>query len=240
MIYLNVPYSEKNIVKERGAKWDPKEKKWFVKNRKDYSKFLPWLITTDEFEHFDIPILVDYFYIIEGMDLCWKCKQPTKVIGFADGPYFNISIVDGACEHFTREYYMGNQYIEEGLIPSVSEIMQDDDIQVKEGFSIWPNSLLEVLKKLYNYHYGYSHTLKSNCYANHCQHCDALQGNHFLFHEISSPFFLRYPQKAKHLTIYKIPLKIDIANTIFPFVTEFDEYFKLYAHFDEIDGLVIS
>ena len=28
--WLNVPYDEKELAKENGAKWDPVEKKWFA------------------------------------------------------------------------------------------------------------------------------------------------------------------------------------------------------------------
>lgn len=31
-VYLNVPYSEKDIAKNLGAKWDPSKKKWYCSN----------------------------------------------------------------------------------------------------------------------------------------------------------------------------------------------------------------
>ena len=33
--YLNTPYSEKELVKQLEARWDPEEKKWYVPEYKD-------------------------------------------------------------------------------------------------------------------------------------------------------------------------------------------------------------
>ena len=36
MLELNVPYSEKDIAKKLGAKWNPNSKCWYVPMRKDF------------------------------------------------------------------------------------------------------------------------------------------------------------------------------------------------------------
>ncbi len=43
IIYLNVPYSEKEDAKNLGARWDPQEKKWFISNTADIKLFDRWL-----------------------------------------------------------------------------------------------------------------------------------------------------------------------------------------------------
>lgn len=40
MLLLNVPYIEKDKAKKLGANWNPELKKWYVKNKKDYYKFV--------------------------------------------------------------------------------------------------------------------------------------------------------------------------------------------------------
>lgn len=40
-IYLNVPYSEKDVVKKLGARWDGEKKKWFITNNDQ--RFKEWL-----------------------------------------------------------------------------------------------------------------------------------------------------------------------------------------------------
>lgn len=43
MLILNVPYNEKDDAKSLGARWNPTVKKWYVKNKKDYYKFIRWI-----------------------------------------------------------------------------------------------------------------------------------------------------------------------------------------------------
>ena len=52
--YLNCPFEEKDIVKERGAKWDAEVKKWYI-HKADFphtyeDKFARWLPSQDEID----------------------------------------------------------------------------------------------------------------------------------------------------------------------------------------------
>ncbi len=40
--YLNTPYSEKELVKQLEARWDPDAKKWYVPDYKDRNLFKRW------------------------------------------------------------------------------------------------------------------------------------------------------------------------------------------------------
>ncbi len=40
--YLNCPYSEKDLCKTLGAKWDANKKKWYVPEGVDKKKFKRW------------------------------------------------------------------------------------------------------------------------------------------------------------------------------------------------------
>ena len=40
--YLNCPYSEKDLCKTLGAKWDKDKKKWYVPDGLERSKFRRW------------------------------------------------------------------------------------------------------------------------------------------------------------------------------------------------------
>ena len=46
--------------------------------------------------------------------------------------------------------------------------------------------------------------------ANGCDHCDALQGDFFLFGEVGSPFWVDSKEVASQLKLYRIPLKYDL------------------------------
>ncbi|MFV0539072.1 MAG: DUF5710 domain-containing protein, partial [Dysgonomonas sp.] len=78
-IYLDVPYSQKDEAKALGAKWDNKIKKWYYDGEvKNFSKFGKWLIN----KHDELSIIYEDFCIIEGKQVCYKCKKETRVIGF--------------------------------------------------------------------------------------------------------------------------------------------------------------
>lgn len=42
-IYLTVPYSEKDYVKNKGALWDPTRKSWYVENLENLHPFLKYM-----------------------------------------------------------------------------------------------------------------------------------------------------------------------------------------------------
>jgi hypothetical protein len=42
-IYLNVPYSQKDAAKAKGASWDPVRRSWYVPDGLDAMRFLDWL-----------------------------------------------------------------------------------------------------------------------------------------------------------------------------------------------------
>lgn len=41
--YLNVPYKEKNEAKESGARWDPDNKKWYIRSGMFMGTFIKWI-----------------------------------------------------------------------------------------------------------------------------------------------------------------------------------------------------
>lgn len=50
MLYLDVPFSQKEVAKQQGARWDPLKKKWYLPNpdQVDLSLFSAWLTETVE------------------------------------------------------------------------------------------------------------------------------------------------------------------------------------------------
>lgn len=77
-LFLNVPYSEKDEAKALGAKWNPKEKKWYINvPQEEYVKFSKWILRKSE----DVIIATENLYIVEGARACWRCGKETKVVG---------------------------------------------------------------------------------------------------------------------------------------------------------------
>ena len=42
IFYLNCPYSEKDLVKSLGARWDADARKWYVPSELDTKQFKRW------------------------------------------------------------------------------------------------------------------------------------------------------------------------------------------------------
>ena len=47
-VILEVPFKEKELVKELGAWWDPEIKKWFVPRGRDAKPFSRWFARDDD------------------------------------------------------------------------------------------------------------------------------------------------------------------------------------------------
>lgn len=160
-IYLNVSYSQKDAAKVLGAKWDSTIKKWYYEgDTKNFYQFGKWLPAVDI-------IAYEQLYIIKGSRICYKCHKPTTVIGIGIGEHSVIYEDDG-------------KYI-------IDEPVDDEEIHLAwfDCEEDIPPYLLNYLKSNYNVKTVFSKFQKSKCFANCCEHCNALQGNNFLFNETS-------------------------------------------------------
>lgn len=43
IVWLNVPFADKDRAKRLGARWSPSRKKWYVENKEDLAPFLAWM-----------------------------------------------------------------------------------------------------------------------------------------------------------------------------------------------------
>ena len=216
-LLLNVPYAEKDEAKKLGARWNPDLKKWYVSYKKDYYKFQKWILNSLDSTY----IICDYLYIIEGIHTCFRCKKQTKVICFGVENFFDV--VDSS------SYNTKNAFdYESGEIHIVSYIEQI------------PASLLDYLKKRYNYYYDYSKFAEKSYYANHCQNCSVLQGNNYLFSETNTPFFISGSAKASKLTLYRIKLNYDIQADIEIEWGDHDYLIKQCAQIHDLDNMDLS
>jgi len=217
MLLLNVPYIEKDKAKKLGAKWSPELKKWYVKNKEDYYKFISWI------EPYGNIVVIDALYLIEGIQKCFRCGKETRVIGFGIDKHFSID----------KMYELQENY-NENIKDALEEINQND-IHIVGPITPIPEILMEYIKSKYNYKLRYSKTTKTSNISNCCEYCDVLQGDFFLFNEVDSPFFIHSPEDVKKLKIYKIRLKHDLIINAEDGWASFDEMFKKYGHIISLD-----
>lgn len=73
VIYLYVPYREKDEAKRLGAKWDLIKKRWFIPISIDTNPFIKWL----PYKLFNLR--APYFYLAQTYRQCFKCGKQTKI-----------------------------------------------------------------------------------------------------------------------------------------------------------------
>lgn len=182
MLYLDVPFFEKDQAKALYAKWDPARKKWYADNSKYYYKFAKWIMGN--------VVLLDHFFIIESSQACWKCNKTSKVVTFGYGPHL---VIEGP---FDDDYAV--DFMNEG-------------IYVTGEFDAFPQAALQYVQNKFPVRERYSKTRRYSYMSNGCEHCDALFGLWNLYEEPDSPFFIQNQNKLNNLKVYKIPLKYDLA-----------------------------
>lgn len=74
-ILLNVPYSEKDLAKGKGAKWNPNIKSWYTDDIAKLPRLSQWAYPHN--------IICENLYILKMNHTCWKCKGSTEVVLFA-------------------------------------------------------------------------------------------------------------------------------------------------------------
>ena len=80
-ILLNVPYSEKDLAKAKGAKWNPDIKSWYVDDVKKLQNLAQWLNGYN--------IICENLYMLKMKHVCWKCRKNIEVVLLAtDKSYF--------------------------------------------------------------------------------------------------------------------------------------------------------
>ncbi|MBO4859185.1 MAG: hypothetical protein J5527_11815 [Treponema sp.] len=190
MLLLNVPYEEKDEAKSLGAKWNPELKKWYIQNTEDCGKFMKW-IWKDYKDYEELYILKDHLYIAEGIRICNKCKKETRVIGLGIDKYYQV-------------------YDENEDYNFSAHLCEEDDIEIGPITEDLPKQILDYCMNNWNFKKTFSKTIRSSYLANCCDNCNSLQGNHFLFSEVDTPFVFFDVNKAKNLKLHEIKFKYDI------------------------------
>lgn len=206
MLFLNVPYGDKDEAKRLGARWNPELKRWYVQKREDYPKFSKWILNQG------FIVVCDALYVLEGRQKCFKCGKETRVIGFALENFFE----------FEGDPYDGEP---------VECIYWDDVIRIAGPIDPIPGPILKYLQSKYNYKNRFSLTTGESHSNNCCDNCDVLQGDFYLFHEVDSPFFIDSEEKVRDLKIYKINLKYDIIISANVSYSSTDKMVKQYGRY---------
>jgi len=177
IVFLEVPYHEKDEAKRLGAKWDPASRQWYVPEGGSLEPFARWLPEAGGDEsvlRISAPI-----YVIESSSSCWSCGCETPVVALA------VDHLDG--QELEEEE-------EESCLILLSSV---------EGL---PPALVNLLGPRYPFlRKRYSKTAGRRYFMNHCS-CGAPLGDFFLHSEPGAAFFPTSPKEAKQIVLRELPV----------------------------------
>ena len=163
-IWLSVPFEEKDDAKKLGAMWNKTAKRWFIFDDMESARFAKWIPAAPKFS-----LRARSFLIIKGAEHCWKCHQACDVYAFCLPASEEMKYDEDGQEYWSA-------------IPGVATVC---DIT---SLSRHPESVMTHISKG-KLRKDHSHTVGGEYFMNHCQHCDAKLGDHFLFGEPGGAFF---------------------------------------------------
>lgn len=189
-INLNVPFAQKDLAKELGARWDFVKKVWYVPDGMNPAPFASWLppelsqqANVGSGPEFDIRAM--HYFIVQSHTHCWRCKELTRVFSFLLPPEYETyepADDDGPGYWFSP-----------GGVCIVSMVNN------------LPTSVLANMKR-YTRHYrpAYSRTAGSMYFMNHCEHCNTAQGDFYMHNEPGGAFCPTDALDAQHMLLYPV------------------------------------
>jgi len=182
---ITVPYNQKDNAKLKGAFWDNVEKTWFIPNHKKLDDFNEWMDT----EKFSM-IAKAPFYIGINKKHCWKCFEPTTVVALASNHFYIFDYPDDE----DVKSWIKQDYFSFFNMPGYIEDEVAQLIQSKYPF----------------YKLGFSKTVNGKYWANHCERCNALQGDFFMHEEPGGEFYPVEIEECKKIILKEVPYKFDL------------------------------
>lgn len=123
----------------------------------------------------DFNLQAPSFALLQASMACWKCGSGTPV----------TAIWVPRLTEFDEE---GELEVADAAVLQYVESLD----AAAEAFVVQAAPLLRI---------GRSQTAGVNYWANHCSHCDALQGDHFVM-GVNGPFFLQSRDELSSLTVH--------------------------------------
>lgn len=218
-IDLDVPFSQKDEAKSLGARWDPQAKVWYIPDGAEVGPLARWLPIPDDIELEHEPefcVRSPYYYVMESVSDCWKCKALTRVFSFKlPEEHEDFQYFEDEEEEFALTRNLG-EWQSYGLRSTVSNVHNLSPRVVKKN-----RRFTECFKL------AYSKTAGARYFMNHCQHCGAKLGDFFMHSEPGGAFFPTSPAQANKMTLFSINERFD-ANCGLGYASDdFMEYMQI-------------
>lgn len=195
---INVAYSDKDIAKSKGAFWDTEQKTWFVPDHKNFNDFLSWIDTNK------VSIIVKSpFFIAVNSRECYSCGKTTTVIALASDNFYYLDYDDNDNEKWFQQECFSFFSMPVYLNDEVTNMLQE----------LFPQ-----------YKIGYSKMADGKYWANHCEHCELLQGDFYLHSEPGGAFCPLDMDDYKKITLISVHMKFNIElNAEYSWASNADE-----------------
>ncbi|RSK45483.1 DUF5710 domain-containing protein [Hymenobacter rigui] len=187
---LRVSFADKEEAKRKGALWSVADKTWFVPPHRDYNQFTQWWEAGEA-----TLILQAPYYVATSTIYCWKCTQSTTVAALAADSYclldYDDSESDEVTEDAPKSWYRQQEFV---FISGVGYVDEATTAQLAAAYPF--------------FRLGHSRA-GGSYWANHCQHCQALQGDFFLHQEPGGAFSPTTVAECQRLTLEVQPTPYD-------------------------------
>ena len=110
---LEVPFSEKDEAKARGARWDAVTRTWFVPLGVDTTPFQTWIPETED----GLTKLLPPVFVVESSTACWKCGGRVKVGAIAASSF--VESLDDSAAELDLYLFSGITYLPTDLAAAV-------------------------------------------------------------------------------------------------------------------------
>ena len=186
MLYIEVPYKDKDEAKALGARWDLGRKSWYIENPRKYPRFEKWIPTNKWGRS---TVICDYFYIVAGEKECARCGYVGNVIvyGLKNTVWIEKDKEEGITEFFDEGVH---------FVPNIYNV---------------PKETLNFMRK----NFGVKTSISDNgkiSYRNVCRECGKVHSKKSLLNSFNPPFMIYSHLDAEKLKLYRIPLKEDIVT----------------------------
>jgi len=211
LLYLDVPFLDKEEAKILGAEWDQSRRKWYVQERDEYHNFSRWIPNLNQSEM--AIVLSGGFFIAVGQQECAYCGKTADVISFGLDNYY---------EFYNKENDYDTGYPE--------PVYWDDAIHFADSIGPLPIEAFKFISNI-NRNFKYSRLGFFDYKSNHCNQC----GKHQNINGINSPFIIDSVQKASNLKLYHAMPKEDLVVSCSYLWGSHDYLVNDYAKIIELD-----
>jgi hypothetical protein len=152
-IDLRVPFTEKEEARRLGARWDPRQKVWYVPAGVDVAALQKWLPAPLEPN-----IRAPRYFLATATRDCWRCAAATRVAAI---------VLPAGHEVFYAEDDPADDFWQLTEEPTVLSYIKD----------LTDSVAARLHRQAPRYSVDFSQTTQSFYWMNHCEHCAAKLGD---------------------------------------------------------------